>query len=80
MLASDAFSTDATAKSLEEYPLTTWRLLNTGSADGATNMAIAEAILTAVAEGGVRSLRCASLPGNHPASPSAATRQRPKLT
>jgi lipoate-protein ligase A len=35
----------------EEYPLATWRLLNTGSADGATNMAIDEAILTAVAEG-----------------------------
>jgi len=35
----------------EEYPLTTWRLLNTGSADGATNMAIDEAILTAVTEG-----------------------------
>jgi lipoate-protein ligase A len=35
----------------EEYPLTTWRLLNTGSADGATNMATDEAILTAVAEG-----------------------------
>ena len=34
----------------EEYPLATWRLLNTGSADGATNMAIDEAILTAVAE------------------------------
>ena len=36
--------------SSEEYPLATWRLLNTGSADGATNMAIDEAILTAVAE------------------------------
>jgi lipoate-protein ligase A len=35
----------------EEYPLVTWRLLNTGSADGATNMAVDEAILTAVAEG-----------------------------
>lgn len=35
----------------EEYPLATWRLLNTGSADGATNMAIDEAILTAVAGG-----------------------------
>ena len=35
----------------EEYPLATWRLLNAGSADGATNMAIDEAILTAVAEG-----------------------------
>jgi lipoate-protein ligase A len=35
----------------EEYPLAIWRLLNTGSADGATNMAIDEAILTAVAEG-----------------------------
>jgi lipoate-protein ligase A len=35
----------------EEYPLATWRLLNTGSADGATNMAVDEAILTAVAEG-----------------------------
>jgi lipoate-protein ligase A len=35
----------------EEYPLTTWRLLNTGSADGATNMATDEAILTAVTEG-----------------------------
>jgi lipoate-protein ligase A len=37
--------------SSEEYPLATWRLLNTGSADGATNMAIDEAILTVVAEG-----------------------------
>jgi len=35
----------------EEYPVATWRLLNTGSADGATNMATDEAILTAVAEG-----------------------------
>jgi lipoate-protein ligase A len=35
----------------EEYPLATWRLLNTGSADGATNMATDEAILTAVTEG-----------------------------
>jgi len=34
----------------EEYPWATWRLLNTGS-DGATTMAIDEAILTAVAEG-----------------------------
>jgi lipoate-protein ligase A len=37
--------------SSEEYPLATWRLLNTGSTDGATNMAIDEAILTVVAEG-----------------------------
>jgi lipoate-protein ligase A len=37
--------------SQEEYPLTTWRLLNTGFADGATNMATDEAILTAVTEG-----------------------------
>jgi lipoate-protein ligase A len=37
--------------SSEEYPLATWRLLNTGSADGAANMAVDEAILTAVAEG-----------------------------
>ncbi len=36
---------------MAEYPPATWRLLNTGSADGATNMAIDEAILTAVAEG-----------------------------
>ena len=35
----------------QKYPLTTWRLLHTGSADGATNMAVDEAILTAVAEG-----------------------------
>jgi len=35
----------------EEYPLATWRLLNSGSADGATNMATDEAILTAVTEG-----------------------------
>jgi lipoate-protein ligase A len=35
----------------EEYPPATWRLLNTGSADGATNMAIDEAILMALAEG-----------------------------
>jgi lipoate-protein ligase A len=35
----------------EEYPLATWRLLNTGSVDGATNMATDEAILTAVTEG-----------------------------
>jgi len=31
------------------YPLAHWRLLNTGAADGATNMAIDEAILRAVA-------------------------------
>jgi lipoate-protein ligase A len=31
-----------------EYPLTTWRLLNTGHLDGATNMAIDEAISRAV--------------------------------
>lgn len=37
--------------SAEEYSLATWRLLNTGPADGATNMAIDEAILMAVAEG-----------------------------
>jgi len=37
--------------SAEKYSLVTWRLLNTGSADGATNMAIDEALLTAVAEG-----------------------------
>ena len=35
----------------EEYPPATWRLLNTGSADGATNMAIDEAILTVMSEG-----------------------------
>jgi len=40
-----------TGLSPEEYPLATWRLLNTGPADGAANMAIDEAILTAVAEG-----------------------------
>jgi len=33
------------------YPLADWRLLGTGLADGATNMAIDEAILWAVAEG-----------------------------
>jgi len=33
------------------YPLADWRLLETGLADGATNMAIDEAILRAVAEG-----------------------------
>jgi len=33
------------------FDFSTWRLLNTGFADGATNMAIDEAILTAVAEG-----------------------------
>ena len=33
------------------YPLATWRLLNTGHTDGATNMALDEAILWAVAEG-----------------------------
>jgi lipoate-protein ligase A len=32
-----------------EYPRATWRLLNTGAADGATNMAVDEAILDAVA-------------------------------
>ena len=31
-----------------DYPLTTWRLLNTGQLDGATNMAIDEAISRAV--------------------------------
>jgi lipoate-protein ligase A len=33
---------------LSEYPLATWRLLNTGYLDGATNMAIDEAISRAV--------------------------------
>lgn len=33
------------------FELATWRLLNTGFADGTTNMAIDEAILNAVAEG-----------------------------
>ena len=33
------------------YPRATWRLLNTGVADGATNMAVDEAILEAVATG-----------------------------
>ncbi len=33
------------------YPPTTWRLLNTGYRDGATNMAVDEAILRGVAEG-----------------------------
>ena len=35
----------------DEYPRATWRLLNTGVADGATNMAVDEAILEAVAAG-----------------------------
>jgi lipoate-protein ligase A len=35
------------------YPLTEWRLLVTGARDGATNMAIDEAILGAVAAGRV---------------------------
>jgi len=33
------------------YPLSTWRLLDTGHRDGATNMALDEAILRGVAEG-----------------------------
>ena len=33
------------------YPAADWRLLETGLADGATNMAIDETILWAVAEG-----------------------------
>jgi lipoate-protein ligase A len=33
------------------YPLSTWRLLNSGEKDGATNMAIDEAVLHGVAEG-----------------------------
>lgn len=36
---------------MEEYPRATWRLLSTGTADGATNMAVDEAILDAVAAG-----------------------------
>ena len=36
---------------LSVYPAADWRLLHTGLADGATNMAIDEAILWAVAEG-----------------------------
>ncbi len=36
---------------LRDLPAATWRLLNTGLADGATNMAIDEAIMQAVAEG-----------------------------
>ncbi len=35
----------------EQYPLTTWRLLRSAPADGATNMAVDEAILYAVAAG-----------------------------
>jgi|YNPNPStandDraft_1061719.scaffolds.fasta_scaffold01077_5 lipoate-protein ligase A len=35
----------------EQYPLTTWRLLRSAPADGATNMAVDEAILCAVAAG-----------------------------
>ncbi len=35
------------------YPPTTWRLLNSGTADGATNMAVDEAIARAVAAGRV---------------------------
>lgn len=36
---------------IETYPLATWRLLNSAENDGATNMAIDEAILEAVAAG-----------------------------
>ncbi|MBN1317994.1 MAG: lipoate--protein ligase family protein [Anaerolineales bacterium] len=36
-----------------EYPPTTWRLLDTGLSDGATNMAIDEAVLEAVGAGAV---------------------------
>ncbi len=37
-------------KNPPELPLSTWRLINTGFKDGATNMAIDEAIMQAVAE------------------------------
>ncbi|MGD2206484.1 MAG: lipoate--protein ligase family protein [Anaerolineae bacterium] len=37
-------------KSLPSYPPATWRLIVEGEADGATNMAVDEAILTAVVE------------------------------
>ncbi len=50
-LPYDKFEKVYTDLSAEEYPLVTWRLLNTVSADGATNMAIDEAILTALPEG-----------------------------
>ena len=36
---------------LNKLPFSTWRLLNTGVSDGATNMAIDESIMKAVAEG-----------------------------
>ncbi|MEA3459605.1 MAG: lipoate--protein ligase family protein, partial [Chloroflexota bacterium] len=37
-----------------DYPRATWRLLETGYADGATNMAVDEAISLAVAEGAIQ--------------------------
>jgi lipoate-protein ligase A len=36
---------------MEGYPRATWRLLSTGASDGATNMAVDEAVLEAVAAG-----------------------------
>src|SRR5690606_5509928 len=59
--AEEVSVTDGLAKprGLPEYPPATWRLLNTGAADGATNMAIDEAMLLAVAAGRARAaLRC----------------------
>ncbi len=35
-----------------DLPPATWRLINTGASDGAANMAIDEAIMRSVAEGG----------------------------
>ena len=51
-LAQEMLLADAALRQMRNpYPLTTWRLLNTGHADGATNMAVDEAILLAVAQG-----------------------------
>ena len=35
---------------MSNFPQTNWRLLNTGSSDGATNMAVDEAIMRAVSQ------------------------------
>ncbi len=51
ILACGAMTTPMSAYPVVEYPPATWRLLRSGPADGATNMAIDEAILRAVTVG-----------------------------
>jgi len=47
---TDPYPNGASAEIVHEYPRSQWRLLNTGFADGATNMATDEAIMRSVIE------------------------------